>query len=166
MNAYYPDVSRAHFDRSSLDEPIYGINWFPPGNYLCDLKGCSNCHRTKLQSRPLTSSRINRPSSIFRPPYTPDRAFPFYISNLDPPIDTISSVLQQYHLLTNIRRSIRFTNVKVLIHDKPDQIDRMFYLKYVIYDPNLTIIIKGKNPHCPLVPSRPFCNHIIYVDED
>ena len=166
MNAYYPDVSRTHFDRSSLDEPIHGINWLPPGNYLCALKGCSNCLKTKLQSRPLTSSRINRPSSIFRPPYTPGRVFPFYISNLQPPIDTISSVLQQYHLLTNIRRSIRFTNVKVLIHDKPDQMDRMFYLKYVLYDPNLTIIIKGKNPNCPLATSRLFCNHIIYVDED
>ena len=166
MNAYYPDVSRTHFDRSSLDEPIHGINWFPPGNYLCDLKGCSNCHKTKLQSRPLTSSRINRPSSIFRPPYTPDRAFPFYISNLDPPIDKVSSVLQQYHLLTTIRRSIRFTNVKILIHDKPHQSTRMFYLKYVLYDRNLTIIIKGKNPNNIETTSRLYCNHIIYVDED
>ena len=166
MNAYYPDVSRTHFDRSSPDEPIHGINWLPPGNYLCDLKGCSNCHKTKLQSRPLPSSRINRPSSIFRPPYTPGRVFPFYISNLQPPINTISSVLEQYHVLTNIRRYIRFTNAKVLIHDKPDQMDRMFYLKYVLYDPNLTIIVKGKNPNCPLATSRLFCNHIIYVDED
>ena len=166
MNAYYPDVSRAHFDRSSLDEPIYGINWFPPGNYLCDLKRCSNCQHTKLRSQPLPSSRINRPSSIFRPPYTPDRAFPFYISNLDPPIDKVSSVLQQYHLLTTIRRSIRFTNVKILIHDKPHQSTRMFYLKYVLYDRHLTIIIKGKKPTQIEGTSQQHTNRIIYSDKD
>ena len=138
---FYPDISRQHCDAWPAERFVNGINWLPPGNYICDLHGCTNCHRVGLNSKRGSPRPRQAPYSSFRPPYTDDRDFPFYVIAKDPTM----SVLDQYYQLSTITRSHGSSNIRFLITDQP-QDPAMDELKHEIVDYALTILVKGPKP--------------------
>ena len=97
------------------------------------------------------------PYSSFRPPYTDDRDFPFYIIAKDPTMP----VLDQYYQLSTITRSHGSSNIRFLITDQPQDPD-MDELKHEIVDYALTILVKGPKPETTDA-IRDHTNRIYYI---
>ena len=145
---HFPDLSRRHEHRWMYQpRSISGINWSPPGDYICDLHDCFNCHQFQFQHRP--SARLvklleHRPFKHHLPNCN-KRLFPLYLSNKKDPESTVS-VVEEYRSLLKQRQYLYTPRTKILIHDRPKQPEQMFYLKCVVSDPHLEIHIQGPKP--------------------
>ena len=144
---YFPDLSRRHEDKWTDHPSVFGINWSPPGDYICDLNDCFNCHHFQFRHQPraqLVKLLENRPFTHHQPSCRA-RLFPLYLSNKRDPEST-ASVVEEYRSLLRQKQFLHTYRTKILIHDRPKQPLQMYYLKYNVNDPYLEIHIKGPRP--------------------